>query len=284
MKASAVHFTSAAEFLAATAPFLETREVENTLLLGVAQQAASDPNAYGESFFGAAVRRGGALAAAALQVGRYPAVLSRAEPEDVRAIAALVRQARPSITGFVGPKETAAAFADIWQRETGERAVVHMQQRLYQLTAVEPVPAAPGQLREATEADRALLTRWMERFLIDVGMAGGGADSPQLFDQRLKARSLFVWDDGEPASMASWSGRTTHGVRVNFVYTPPEKRGRGYATACVAALSQRLLAEGCAFCCLFTDLANPTSNSIYQRIGYRPVCDSAEYRLPRGAL
>jgi hypothetical protein len=68
-------------------------------------------------------------------------------------------------------------------------------------------------------------------------------------------------------------------VSVGPVYTPPERRGRGYATACVAALSQTILDEGWAFCTLFTDLANPTSNSIYQKIGYHPVCDFAEYRF-----
>ena len=90
---------------------------------------------------------------------------------------------------------------------------------------------------------------------------------------RLKAGSLFVWDDDGPVSMASWSGRTRNGVRVNLVYTPRERRSRGYATACVAALTERLLAEGKQYCCLFTQLANPVSNRIYQRIGYRAVCD-----------
>jgi predicted GNAT family acetyltransferase len=63
------------------------------------------------------------------------------------------------------------------------------------------------------------------------------------------------------------------------VYTPPGRRGRGYATALVAALSAELLAAGRRFCFLYTDLANPTSNRIYQRIGYERVCDSAEIRF-----
>jgi len=61
------------------------------------------------------------------------------------------------------------------------------------------------------------------------------------------------------------------------VYTPPEFRGRGYASALVAALSQAMLDAGYHFCTLFTDLANPTSNHIYQAIGYQPVCDTDEY-------
>jgi ribosomal protein S18 acetylase RimI-like enzyme len=79
--------------------------------------------------------------------------------------------------------------------------------------------------------------------------------------------------------MAAWAGRTGRVARVNYVYTPPERRGHGYASACVATLTQQLLDEGVPRCCLYTDLSNPTSNKIYQAIGYRPVCDAAEYRL-----
>jgi predicted GNAT family acetyltransferase len=75
--------------------------------------------------------------------------------------------------------------------------------------------------------------------------------------------------------MTSLQGATRHGIRVSFVYTPPELRGRGYASACVAAVSGRALASGKSFCTLYTDLANPTSNSIYQRVGYRRIGEAA---------
>jgi uncharacterized protein len=74
--------------------------------------------------------------------------------------------------------------------------------------------------------------------------------------------------------MAAASRDTGHGIAINYVYTPPQHRCCGYATSCVAELTQRQLASGKSFCCLYTDLANPTSNSIYQRIGYQPVCDA----------
>ena len=77
--------------------------------------------------------------------------------------------------------------------------------------------------------------------------------------------------------MAGFSGATPNGIRVNLVYTPPEYRKKGYATSCVAALSQTLLDQGRKYCFLFTDLANPTSNHIYQTIGYQPVCDMNDY-------
>ena len=86
---------------------------------------------------------------------------------------------------------------------------------------------------------------------------------------------------GGPVSMAAGTRPIVHGITVNRVYTSPALRRRGYATACVAALSQRLLDEGYQFSMLFTDLANPTSNNIYQQIGYRPVCDFRETRFER---
>jgi predicted GNAT family acetyltransferase len=90
-------------------------------------------------------------------------------------------------------------------------------------------------------------------------------------------RGVLLWEhDGEIVSFAGWGGPTPNGARVGPVYTPPELRGRGYATAATAELSRRLLASGRRFCFLYTDLANPTSNAIYERIGYRRVCESAE--------
>jgi predicted GNAT family acetyltransferase len=87
---------------------------------------------------------------------------------------------------------------------------------------------------------------------------------------------LMLWEDGDVVSVAGFGGETPNGIRIGPVYTPPELRGRGYATALVAELSSKLLAEGRRFCFLYTDLANPTSNAIYERIGYVRVCESAE--------
>jgi predicted GNAT family acetyltransferase len=112
-----------------------------------------------------------------------------------------------------------------------------------------------------------------------------------MIDHRLASNvsGIMLWEDeGEPVSFAGWGGRTPNGIRVGPVYTPPELRGRGYATALTAELSQRLLDGrlfdgGRQFCFLYTDLANPTSNAIYERIGYRRVAESAEVLFDRSA-
>jgi predicted GNAT family acetyltransferase len=88
---------------------------------------------------------------------------------------------------------------------------------------------------------------------------------------------MYLWEvEGERVALAAYVGPTPNGIRINTVYTPPERRRRGYASSLVADLSQLQLDRGRRFCFLFTDLSNPTSNKIYQNIGYRPVCDVEE--------
>jgi predicted GNAT family acetyltransferase len=86
-----------------------------------------------------------------------------------------------------------------------------------------------------------------------------------------------IWEDGDPVCFAGYGGETPNGARIGPVYTPPEHRRRGYGSVLTADLSQRLLDEGRSYCFLYTDSANPTSNRIYQAIGYERVCDSAMY-------
>jgi hypothetical protein len=153
-----------------------------------------------------------------------------------------------------------------------------MSQRIYKLTEVIHPRYSPGSLRLANENDTGLVARWMDAFQQEA-TPRGYHPPPDLAQIRIAERSVFLWDDGNPVSMGVKTRPTRHGVSVSWVYTPPELRRRGYATSCVAALSQRLLDAGFEHCSLFTDLSNPTSNDIYQQIGYRPVCDYQEIRF-----
>jgi predicted GNAT family acetyltransferase len=123
-----------------------------------------------------------------------------------------------------------------------------------------------------------VLVEWTTAFFAAIREPG---DAAGFVTTHLGNDSLFVWDDSGPVSMAAVAGRTRRAARVAFVYTPPDARSRGYASACVAALSQRLLDEGLERCCLYTDLANPTSNAVYRRLGFAPLCDVARYVVDR---
>ena len=121
------------------------------------------------------------------------------------------------------------------------------------------------------------MCEWVWGFIQDAGLEGTAEGAREIAELRIADRDLFIWEDGGPVSTVTKTRHSTHGIVVSLVYTPPAHRNRGYASAAVAALSQQLLDAGWEFCSLFTDLANPTSNSIYQRIGYRPVADFDEY-------
>ncbi|MEC3608709.1 GNAT family N-acetyltransferase [Bacillus glycinifermentans] len=95
--------------------------------------------------------------------------------------------------------------------------------------------------------------------------------------ENIAAASVYLWEDRGKPSMARKARPTENGIAVNFVFTPKHERNKGYASSCVAAFSRKLLDEGFAFCCLYTDADNPTSNKIHTVIGYRPLDDAIAY-------
>ena len=180
-----------------------------------------------------------------------------------------------SLNGVGGPAADAEAFARAWVARHGGTWKTRFRMRIHELTRVSFAgPLAPGSLRKATETDLPLAREWVDAFVRDVGLAVAVPDMAQ----RLVARGLlFFWiDAGRECAMVSSSRETRSGCAINMVYTPPQLRRAGYATAAVATLSDTLLKGGRRFCCLYTDLANPTSNSIYAKIGYRPIRDDVE--------
>ena len=148
------------------------------------------------------------------------------------------------------------------------------------LSEVRPGIAAnvPGSLRPAREADLDLFDGWCNAFCRDCNLPLHPPDQQLLRSrQHIERGEPHFWEvDGRPVSTASAWGKTPNGIRISLVYSPPHLRGRGYASACVAALSQRMLDSGRKFCFLFTDLANPTSNKIYAAIGYEKVCEDEQ--------
>ena len=134
-------------------------------------------------------------------------------------------------------------------------------------------------MRLTDERDLDLIAKWVYAFWREAlpNEKTTPADAENTAEIHIEDGNFFVWDDNGAVALAGKTRPTPHGTCIGTVYTPPERRGRGYATALTAALSQLLLDQGCQFTALFTDLNNPTSNSIYQKIGYRPVCDFNEY-------
>jgi uncharacterized protein len=168
-------------------------------------------------------------------------------------------------------------FADRWQALTGAEARVVMAQRIYAAAEARHPHGVPGVARLYGADDRPTILRWVDAFTKETGNEGMPDVAAEDWLERKFAdpeSEILLWEHaGRPVSFAASGSATPTGLRVGPVYTPPDKRQRGYAEAVTAELTARALAVGRRFCFLFTDLGNPTSNAIYQRIGYRPVAD-----------
>ncbi len=273
-------FDEPAAFYRRAEPFLLAREAEHTLILGICATLMQHPERVEAPPYLALVEAGGGLVAAAVMTPPHQLVLSMTDvPDAPRLFAEDLHQLYPALPGVLGPKAASRAFAEAWRQVSGQPYRLRTAERIYQLERVTPVTGAPGELHRATAADRDLVVAWLAAFYRE---ALGDTDTRQAertADFRLDSRTggFYLWVDGRPVSLTGYGGPTPNGIRIAPVYTPPELRGRGYASACVAATSQRLLDEGRRYCFLYTDLSNPTSNHIYQAIGYRPVCDVDAY-------
>jgi len=250
-------------FNRATEAFLLEREAQNNLLLGISVDLARSTLYADIEPYLATVSDDGGVMAAALWTPPHNLVLTRAPSEAIELIADDLLAHYPDLPGVLAPSDTSRAFSEAWRQRTDREFHAGTLQRIYQLERVHAPEDVPGSLRRVERSDAELLVAWLAAFERE---AYGAAARARSVDRLLEAylegrvRGLYLWEDGQPVSMAGHSGPTPNGIRVGPVYTPPEYRQRGYGTALTAAL-------------------NPTSNSIYQRIGYRPVVDVDEYRF-----
>ncbi|HSU78966.1 MAG TPA: GNAT family N-acetyltransferase, partial [Candidatus Angelobacter sp.] len=186
-----------------------------------------------------------------------------------------------SFPSVIGRADLSEAFAAHYSQKTDQSYSVEMSQRIYRLDRVIPPKKQDGHLRVVEEKDIQQVAKWILAF--DQEAVGGTLTEERALDRAKRGasqRDLFVWElEGDLVAMAGASRATSNAITISLVYTPPQKRGKGFASNCVAALSQILLDQGYTYCTLYTDLMNSTSNKIYQQIGYEPVNDSMVYRF-----
>ncbi len=202
--------------------------------------------------------------------------------QAMESLANLLQSKDIFIPGVIGVKNVADRFSQIWAKRAACGVELHAALRAYVLKSINHNLIGPGVFRPAEEGDLDFLTAGWVQFHIECGLQNEPV--PENVVSNVQARiangSLFVWEDeGQVVSVAAKTRSMRHGAVIGYVYTPHELRGRGYATSCVASMSQHLLDSGHEYCGLFTDLANPISNSIYQKIGYRPVGDYNNLRF-----
>ncbi|WP_069169292.1 GNAT family N-acetyltransferase [Streptomyces griseus] len=253
-------------FLDSAGASLAARPAENTLVLTVtATLRDSGPYAYGDAppVLGWWRGKDGEVAGTLVRTPPRLPLLGTVAPEALGPLAEVF-----PLPGVDADRATAQALAARWPRHR-----VDEELRLYRLGAsVPPSPAPGGRPRTATTADRTLLVQWLLAFGEETGRPGDRAG--RIVDDRIAYGGLTLWEDGGvPVSMAGVSPRIAGTVRVSTVYTPPEHRGHGYAAAVTAEVSRAARGAGVREVLLFTDLADPTSNGVYRRIGCAPVSD-----------
>ncbi|HEY2852982.1 MAG TPA: GNAT family N-acetyltransferase [Gemmatimonadaceae bacterium] len=270
----------ASRFLTDASSLLLADEARHNLILGLADTIRSNPTVYPDHSFWL-VRDGGDVVGAAMRTPPHNLVIAR--PRDDAMLAALADYIDEKLPGVQGAVPEVDVFAAAWceRRQLATRVV--FEQAIYALRDVADVPRAEGVCRPATSDDHSLIISWSMAFNREaLNEAPPASDIERQVQRRLDspAAGFRLWQrGGEPVSLCGFSGRTPHGIRIGPVYTPPEYRGRGYGMSLVADVSAELLSVGYGFCFLFTDLANPTSNAIYQRIGYERVCESRQLRF-----
>lgn len=261
-------------------PFLMLREAQHNVMLGLFAVLQARPPEDEPILVWA--ERGGEVVGAAMRTPpRWTLLAHGSSPDVIEALAVALAAEDPQMPGVLSAAPDAAAFAACWARLTGRVGKIGHHERLYRLDAVVLARSVPGRLCEVTEVDLDLVTDWWQAFANE-------AIEPTTREQAALAvhlrygvdplvGGLRVWEvDGVPVSLVGYTGPTPNSIRIGPVYTPPEQRKRGYATAAVADLSRELLGKGFACVTLFTDLANPISNHIYQTIGFEPLADIDE--------
>ena len=272
------HFADAQAALDRVAAPLGAAGAEGELSLGLLRRLVDTPDAFGSEVTMIAGERSGRPDAFVLMTGDHPALVAGfAEPAEIRfddLVSAMLEAGRRP-TGVNGARHVSEPFAQAWRDVAGAQVAVRRDLHAFELRVVRR-PARAAGLRSGR---RAPVTR--------ICWSAGRSRSPRQSTSRsrpprhretvarmLPNDDLVVWErDGEVVSMAAVVRRTPWSSSVAYVYTPPPLRGRGFASAVVAELSQRELDAGQSWCSLFTDAANPTSNHIYTEIGYEPRCD-----------
>jgi len=254
--------------------FLSSEPVLHNLILSIlhARVAQGEPGRYwialeGEETVGVVVQ----------SPLEYPATLTPMGPLAIMALVDAIAEAGVALPGVNGDAATAASFAGQWSERCKSAATPFQGTRLYEFLELAEVPRAEGHLRQASPRDRGFMILWTRAFQDEIGESAN--DTELRVGRWLAAGQIWLWDqNGETTSMAVSREPAQGVVRLSGVYTPPEKRRHGYAAACVHALSKHLRGRGYR-CILYTDLGNPTSNSIYRRIGYKAVAEALRYRF-----
>jgi len=273
MNISVSLYEDAVAFTALAEKFLRSRPVHHNLILTLLDSRVTRPEL---GRYWAAIRDDQVVGVVFQSSLTHSALLVPMELDVLTALADAIAEVGAVLPGVSGDAATAASFAGRWTERTKSAASPKQGLRIYELAELKEIGLVKGNLRRAEEADRVLTEDWVRKFRDETGQLP--SDPASRVDAWLAAGKIWLWQNGEAMSMTVTQTSTQGVVRLAGVYTPAEKRCRGYAAACVHGISKAITTAGYR-CILYTDLGNPTSNSIYRKIGYRAVSEGLHYRF-----
>lgn len=281
---SITSFDNASSYYEKAHHLWEAAETRNNLILGLSLRLTSNLHAYGEAMplMTLVKDENGEIGASALMTPPF-ALIVQSEPLNKPALVALadfliVKGFR--LPGVNGVDEASDCFAEIWQEKTGQHARRIVNTRAYELRQVLPIDYPAGRMKIADESDAQIAADMHNAMVEEVILGPRRLSTAESELENIRLKRTFFWvDGGELVSITNANRPQIKSICVGGVYTPPRNRRKGYARALVAEVSKELLARGYEMTNLFTDLSNPTSNKIYQQIGYQPVCDYHQYEF-----
>lgn len=274
-------YTNLPVFLETARAFLYQNEAVNNLGLGILDSMERQPPRRRNRPTMAVIEDGGEIALVGMRTPPRKLVLAGEETAVSAAeqLATDLYALGKPLSGVFGPAPLATAFAERWSGLVERPFRIGQPQAAYALTGVNELTYPNGQFRLPHPEELELIADWIFNFDRDIASDAMPSLTRQIAAQLMQNRDIYVWADehDQPQTMATKSRPTKNGIAINRVFTPEAARGHGYATACVAKLSQQLLDDGYQFCTLFTDLDNPISNHIYQKIGYKKLVEFQDY-------
>jgi predicted GNAT family acetyltransferase len=276
-----VHLTDdVGEFATVAGPFLRSEPFTANVIAVEVDGVMSGQRSLHPGSRWILVEERGQLVGAAMHTPPFNLFLPKLGDGVPEAVARALWSAGHRFPGVSGEAVTVQRFVAAWEALGGAASRLRVRTRMYVLGNLQPPDGVAGHGRQALAGDADLLIGWLHAFFAETGNVSHDADVDGVARRRLADGQFWLWEDGgEPVSIAGVHPPAADVARVGPVYTPGQRRRRGYGSAVTALASRAGMDRGAAHVVLYTDLSNPTSNAVYQAIGYVPDHDAEERDL-----
>jgi predicted GNAT family acetyltransferase len=279
-----IDFKDASSFLEKSQKALEEDEVNASLILGICENLADKNDIYSKEqvFYSIAYNNKDEISIIGLMTPPRNLLIFEHKTHNNDIMDLFINNIYlkyKEIPGIMGELNITKSFVEKWVQKTNCKNKINMNLRIHKLKKVNEYNKPNGLFRRAEKDDLEIISKYIYEFKVAINEPDSVDIAKESAESGIKNKEIFVWEDKNIVSMARKFRPTKNGVAVSFVYTPKEYQCKGYATAVVSEISQDILDSGKLFCTLYTDLSNPTSNSIYKKIGYNPVCDNISYEF-----